>query len=454
MLGKISSKEYEAAVIEVNEPGLADAAKIDPAVTLARAEPFWTVFARELAGKDLVIGYNRWIRKSRGYANKFYPRVENDIRNGSWLIDKTGRLAGLYVNARRGHERILPYLMGEEYAYFSAAEMSLGQRMSGVSARSYYYGHDSETELVTCDVLAPIVANLEAHYDPHIRHLSKDEQKRRVWLGVEYTGLSKEMAKQLNLRKETHDGRIGLMINRVYAGSPAAKMGLVEGDILLKLKVAQGPWPIELMYGAYEDVEGLDHEDMEIPEEYEAMGYQMPRRRPWSSRNNFFTRMLYAIGAGVPTTLTYMHEGKQLEQEFTIEQAPRDSLSANKFKDEKLGITVKDLTYEVRAGLKLSADEKGVVVSKVEPGTPTALARINTFELIRAADGRTLGTVEEFEASIRNAKEQGKDSIRLTVEWMGKTRLADLKFQAKGPNLNDMMRLLPGMPGSNEEDEF
>jgi hypothetical protein len=34
---------------------------------------------------------------------------------------------------------------------------------------------------------------------------------------------------------------------------------------------------------------------------------------------------------------------------------------------------------------------------------------------------------------------------------MGKTRLADLKFEAKGSRLKDMMKLIPGLSGSGGE---
>jgi serine protease Do len=165
------------------------------------------------------------------------------------------------------------------------------------------------------------------------------------------------------------------------------------------------------------------------------MGYQMPRRRPWPSRENYLTRMLADISTGTTVKLGYIHDGQRQEREFTIEQAPRDMLSAAKYKDEKLGLTVKDVTYEVRAALRLEPNEPAVVVTKVDEGTPAALARINTYELIRAIDGESVPDVNAFQKLITAAQQQNKESVRLTVEWMGKTRLADLKFDAAGPGL-------------------
>jgi C-terminal processing protease CtpA/Prc len=245
------------------------------------------------------------------------------------------------------------------------------------------------------------------------------------------------MIKQMNLREPTQDGRIGVLVNRIYAGSPAARMGLTEGDILLRITVPGMPWPIELAGDDRESYNVPDFGEADIPREFAAMGYQMPRRRPWPSQDNYLNRLLGEIGQGATVKLSYIHGTDTLEKEFTIQQAPRDMLSAAKYKNDKLGLTVKDVTYEVRAALRLGPDEPTIVTVKVEQGTPAALARINTYELIRAVDGVAVDNVGTFEKLITQAQEAKKDSVRVTVEWMGKTRLADLKFEARPPA--DMM---------------
>jgi S1-C subfamily serine protease len=302
-----------------------------------------------------------------------------------------------------------------------------------------------DTRAFEATELAKSLAGRPQSCDPHIRHLSKDEQKRRVWLGVEYTAPDKEMVKQLGLRQPTRDGRIGLVVNRVYPGSPAARLGLVEGDVLLSIAVPGAPWPIELASDERGEFDMPDFQEADVPREFEAMGMGVPRRRPWPSQDNYVNRMLADIGAGATVKLCYLHEGQKREQEFAIEQSPRDMLSAAKYKNEKLGLTVKELTYEVRAALRLQENDAAVVVTQVEQGTPAALARINPYELIRAIDGEPIAGVEAFEKLITAARQQNKESVRLTVEWMGKTRLADLKFEAAaGGGL--LRSLLPGQP--------
>jgi len=435
-------KRCNAMVMELQEGRLPRTVAFATDSSLARTRPFWGVYVREFAGKDVRVQYTRWIDKRQGYADKWYPVLTHSIRIGSWLLDGQGALVGLCTKARHEQDRLRRYLLGERYERYGFsgyyAEVTGGTMTYGP------YGYGGDQKIFEAAELTRILADLPAGYDERVRHLSKDEQKRRVWLGVEYTAPNKEMVKQMDLRGPTQDGRIGLMVNRVYPGSPAAKLGLVEGDILLTLAVPEAPWPIELRSEERRGYNLPDFEDMDIPKEFEAMGMRMPRRCPWMSRGNTLTHMLADIGSGTRVTLRYIHDGETLEKEFVIEQSPRDMLSAAKYKNEKLGLTVKDVTYEVRAGLQLGENEAAVVIADVEEGTPAALARVNRYELIRAVDGEPVEDVETFEKLIAAAREAEKESVRLTVECMGKTRLADLKFDAKAtPSL--LKSLLPGV---------
>jgi hypothetical protein len=427
-------KGCKATVLELPEGKLPHIADFPADGKLARIEPFWMVSASELAGMDVRIELNRWLDKQQGYEDKWYPVPERPAAAGSWLVDRQGRLVGFLGEARHEHDRLESYLLGNERASYGPYGPSYAARMRrSMMAMSSRYEYLGNARLFDGSAMAAMLRDLPASYDPYIRHLDKDEQKRRVWLGVEYTAPEKEMIKQMNLREPTQDGRIGLVVNRVYAGSPAARMGLAEGDILLKLAVPGAPWPIELATDERDNYGVPDFDEVDVPREFAAMGYQMPRKRPWPSQDNYLTGLLADIGQGTAVRLSYLHGSETMEKEFTIQQAPRDMLSAARYKNDKLGLTVKDATYEVRAALRLQPEEPAIVVTKVEQGTPTALARVNTYELIRAVDGTPVDNVATFEKLLTEAQEAKKDSVRLTVEWMGKTRLADLKFEAKPP---------------------
>ncbi len=438
-------KQCAATVIELEQGKLPHVVDLSAAAKLARVEPFWAVSVREVGGMDVEAEFNRWIDEQQGYGDQWYPALERPLQAGCWLLDRQGKLAGLYCRARHEEDRLEPYLISRQSGRYQQYQMPASARSRRVAMPAFDPGYGTDTRPFEAAELAGLLNHLPGNYDPLIRHLSKDEQKRRVWLGVEYTGPDKEMVKQLGLRQPTRDGRIGLVVNRVYPGSPAAKLGLTEGDVLLSIAVPGAPWPIELASDERGEFEMPDFEEADVPKEFEAMGIPVPRKRPWPSQDNYLTRMLADIGAGTTVKLGYLHNGKKQEQEFTIEQAPRDMLSAAKYKNEKLGLTVKELTYEVRAALRLQENDTAVVVTQVEQGTPAALARINAYEMIRAIDGEPVASVETFEKLITAAQQQNKESVRLTVEWMGKTRLADLKFEAAA-NPGLLRSLLRGQP--------
>jgi S1-C subfamily serine protease len=432
-------KAYAATVIELEQGRLPQTLAFPADGTLARIKPFWAVTARELAGMDVRITFGRWIEKQQGYEDKWYPTLERPVPSGSWLLDRGGRLVGFLTRARYEHDRLEPYLLGRGPDRYRSYGPGYALLTSGTPSGPGYAG---DSRLLDASVMATVLGDVSTNCDPRVRHLDKDEQKRRVWLGVEYTSPEKEMIKQMGLREPTQDGRIGLVVNRVYAGSPAAAMGLTEGDVLLKIAVPGMPWLIELQADRREEAGMPDYGEEDIPQEFRAMGYRMPRRRPWPSRDNYLTGLLDDIGRGTTVRLSYIHGTDLLEKEFTIQQAPRDMLSAAKYKNDRLGLTVKDVTYEIQTALRLDPNTSAVVVTKIEQGTPAALARINPYELIRAVDGEQVAGVEVFEKLIAAAQQQDKESVRLTIEWMGKTRLADLKFEAAAPPglLNSLLR--------------
>lgn len=94
----------------------------------------------------------------------------------------------------------------------------------------------------------------------------------------------------------------------------------------------------------------------------------------------------------------------------------------------KLGLAVKDLTYEVRRGLRLEDTRHAVVISKIESGSPAEVARLKPFELITAISGAPVASAEQFASRVKSALDAGEKSVRLTVEYLGKSRLAGLEL--------------------------
>src|SRR2546428_2677967 len=92
--------------------------------------------------------------------------------------------------------------------------------------------------LVFFSEIDAVLANPSPHFDARAVPMSKKEEKKLVWLGVEYQEVSKPLADALGIqeRDQTNDGRRGLVVTEIYVGSPAEKAGLKVDDILLTVK--------------------------------------------------------------------------------------------------------------------------------------------------------------------------------------------------------------------------
>jgi hypothetical protein len=357
--------------------------------------------AQRYGANDLRVHYTRSLGLEYGYRNRTSPRFTPAPYIGSLVFDLDREIIGLFARARRPIE-----------------ELDLIQAL----ARQGTAANVSSVEFYEVAQLAEIARNPSAAVDPRVVRREEKEQDRRAWLGVETSALNKELAESLGCRKETKDGAIGVMVNQVYAGSPAEQVGLRSGDVLLSLQLEGRDQPVHLVMprGGRGSPDGAPFTGGEGP--------QGQGRAPWPTQNNFINGVLTIIGEGTPLTLAYWREGKLNHANFVIEQGPHDQDSAVQFKDEQLGLTVKELTFEVRAALRLKADDAGVVVAKVEPGSPAGRARINSHEIIQAADGEPIESPDRFEAIVKKALEQKKDQLRLTIVDRGRSRFADLKF--------------------------
>ncbi|MFH1761712.1 MAG: hypothetical protein ABIA63_11495, partial [bacterium] len=124
----------------------------------------------------------------------------------------------------------------------------------------------------------------------------------------------------------------------------------------------------------------------------------------------------------------YLRDGINKECQIYIRRAPKDFQSAEKYANKYLGLTVKDITYEVRDALKIPYKSPGIIVSKIEPGSPAAIGRIGLFEVIEAVDGKVIKNTGSFEKLITRAFAREKRSVKLTVRDLDKTRFIDLEL--------------------------
>ena len=294
----------------------------------------------------------------------------------------------------------------------------------GVSVRDRYRlgGEIIDTPAT---VLGPVLREPTKHADASNAPLTEADESRLAWLGVELQPLDKELARANKVSDLTQDGQTGALVSYVYPGSPADKSGIKPGYVLLRVTIEGEPKPLDVRleespYGRQPfPWERLD----QLPEQYYD---QVPQ--PWPSPENTLTRTLTDAGFGKKFQAEFFFDGKTLTKDFQVEQSPAYYETAQRYKSD-LGITVRDLTYELRRYFQKTQDDPGVIVSKVEPGSKASVAGIKPYEMIVSVNDTPVRNVKDFE---RLANASGE--LRLSVSRMTKGRVVKITASATTQN--------------------
>ncbi len=309
-----------------------------------------------------------------------------------------------------------------ELLTFPLAQREKAGSDSGYNRYSgYYYGN--ETANLPTAYISGLFADLASAYDSNNIPLDESEENRLAWLGVELQSIDTELARAMEIADETDDGRFGGLVSHLYADSPAEEHGLQPGDLLLRLHFEEIPKPIEItadesMWSAYG---GFPWDQLgELPPEYFS---EIPT--PWGSVENSLNRTLTDIGFGTPFTLDLIRDGETMSLDFNVEEGPSNYDSAARFENEMMGMTVRNLTYEVRRYFRKTTDDPGVIVSKIEPGLSIAVAGMKPFEIITAVNDVPVHNVEEFEKALEGATEARFSVLRMMQGRVVKVRLGE-----------------------------
>lgn len=358
------------------------------------------VHERKFGQRRNTVWYNRVSSYDRGYEDRLWPTLKRRVGAGTLVLDTAGKPVGLCL-----------------------VERFLDKEKRGEDS-DWYSDEADAVRLYPLSQLAEALARPADHFDANLEPVTGQQGHRLVWLGVETQLLDSRLAEMLDriaggdaVQQATRSGEIGLRITYLHKNSPAAKASLAEGDILLSITEAGKTKPIEL---TGEDSGGGYWWGGYAPRS--ATGTQFERR-------NTLTRLLTRLGPGTTVELRYLSGGEVKTRTFVLQWSPPDYESADKYKDEKTGMTVKNLTYDVRAMLKLADDQSGVIVAKVEPGEKASMAQIYGFVIITELNGEPLENIKDYERLIKAVQDDGDGGTAVLSLWsMGKTRMVRIEF--------------------------
>lgn len=214
--------------------------------------------------------------------------------------------------------------------------------------------------------------------------LIKEGKIKRGWLGVNIQEVTPELAQKFNF-----DRLEGVLINGVIKDSPAEKAGLRKGDIIIEFN-------------------GKKVSDV-----------------------GSFRNMVAGTSPGKKVRLIYFRGNSYRDVEVITGEQAMPSQENRSFrgkipekKDALSGMDVFELSRDIASQLGLSPDAKGIVIARIEPGSPADRAGLRRGDVIEEIEQKQVKTLEEFKQIISRLKTA---EILLYVNRNGKRFYAVLK---------------------------
>ena len=191
-----------------------------------------------------------------------------------------------------------------------------------------------------------------------------DRDRGEAWLGLFSQPLTDDLAEYWGLPREG-----GVVISTIVARSPAEAAGLQRGDVITSFNGA----PVRVRH---------DHE---------VIG---------------FTQRVRKTPHGEPIPVTILRDGEPHELTVTLIERPRTAVDAEEYRDEVFGLTVREITTDVRLAMNLPTDLQGVIVGHVRPGSWADLAQIRPGVIILSFGEHAIASIEAFQAAVKQVAEE------------------------------------------------
>lgn len=349
------------------------------------------------------------------------------------------RIAG-FRTGWRGN--VYPQLVGEDKSTFlftpEGALLALPIARREKAATAERYGRDDAPIPTSAGQIADALKNLATSADPANVPLTESQESRLAFVGVELQPLSQELARANNVSDQTSDGESGAVVTYVYPDSPAAKAGVEAGWIVLRVHAPNQPKPIDV-HLENDPLGGEAFPWDRLGEAPESVFDRIPS--PWPAVENPLIRAITDLGFGAKYSIEFFHDNKVDSKDFTVVEGPPNYASAPRFKSAPLGITVRDMTYEVRRYLQKKPEDPGVIVAKIEQGSKASVAGLKPYELITHVNDQPVANVKDFEKLTA-----GQTDIRLSVKRMTAGRIVKISVNAPAPTTRSAGPVAPSDP--------
>ena len=299
------------------------------------------------------------------------------------------------------------------------ASVGIAERAAADWRRGYSREDSSPGELQGEDLRSFLSG--EPDFDPENVPRSSGERMRRPWLGVEVQKAGVDVLREKKaLSFFGDDADSAAMVSEVAPGTPAEKLGIKAGDILLDVKMEGSAERVKL--GVEGDVlSGLNWTEVFDDERFIEFG-NIGEVTPWPNAEGGINEKLARFGVGTKVAVSWVSDGRRREGLAELSLQPVHYRNAPRSRSKELGITVADMTYEVRKFHRFGEKDPGVVISKIKSGGTAAVAGLRPYEIILQVNGEDVRTAKEFVKKAKDAKE-----LNLKVQRLTATRMVPIK---------------------------
>jgi len=205
---------------------------------------------------------------------------------------------------------------------------------------------------------------------------------KRAYLGVILQQIDKELADALGMEKTD-----GVLVSDIMKDSPAAKGGLLQGDVILQ------------------------YNDKQIKNVAK------------------FRNEIALMNPGQPIKLKVLRNNQTLDLKLALGAQSEAEVAASEL-SQKIGIEVDNVTQELASRLNMPT-ETGVVITKILPGSPAQMAGLKPGFLITGVamhgkEPKAVRNTSEFESALKDV--QNRKHVILIVKHQNFQRYYTIKI--------------------------
>jgi serine protease Do len=186
----------------------------------------------------------------------------------------------------------------------------------------------------------------------------KSGKVTRGWLGVMIQDITPELAESFGI-KQTN----GVLVGDVVADGPADKAGLKRGDIITTFNGKE-----------------LDNA-------------------------HTLSRLVASMPPNTQTKVEIVRDGKSKEIKVTIGTMPEETAEAPAAEEKSAwGLTVQNLTPELAQRFGWDENERGVVISEIQPGSTAGEAKLRSGDLIKQVNRQNIQNIRDYNQALQKVK--------------------------------------------------